>query len=162
MKISVLTLLTLFLFSFQISMFSSFNPFGIQPDFCLVIACLIGFRTGPVSGLIVGFGLGFLQDLFSAGPFGLHMLTKAGVGFLAGVFARNFSNREPHTAFVPVMACSALSAVVFLLSSRMGMGLGEMLDGFSFIVLPQVVLDGLVAIVANWVFVRWLVEAPTP
>ena len=162
MKISAYTLLTLSLFSFQATVLSSFDPFGIQPDFCLVIACLIGFRTGPVSGLLVGFGLGFLQDLFFAGPFGLHTVTKAGVGFLAGVFARNLSNRAPHAAFVPVLACSIFSSMVFLLSSRMGMGLGEMLYGFSFILLPQAVLDGLVAIVANWVFVRWLVEAPSP
>lgn len=162
MKISAYTLLILSIFSFQATVLSSFNPFGIQPDFCLVIACLIGFRTGQVPGLIAGFGLGFLQDLFSADPFGLHTFTKAAVGFLAGVFARNLANREPHAAFVPVMACSVLSAMVFLLSSRMGMGLGEMLYGFSFILLPQAVLDGLVAIVANWVFVRWLVEAPSP
>lgn len=162
MKISAYTLLTLSFFPLQATVLSSLNPIGIQPDFCLVIACLIGFRTRPVSGLIVGFGLGFLQDLFSAGPFGLHTVTKAGVGFLAGAFARNLSNREPHAAFVPVIACSILSSMVFLLSSRMGMGLGEMLYGFSFILLPQAVLDGLVAIVAGWVFVRWLVEAPSP
>ncbi len=162
MKISAYTLLTLSLFPLQATVLSSLNPFGIQPDFCLVIACLIGFRSGPVSGLIVGFGLGFLQDLFSAGPFGLHTVTKAGVGFLAGAFARNLSNREPHAAFVPVLTCSILSSMVFLLSSRMGMGLGEMLYGFSFILLPQAVLDGLVAIVAHWVFVRGLVEAPSP
>lgn len=162
MKISAYTLLTLFLFSFQVTVLSSFNPFGIQPDFCLVIACLIGFRSGPVHGLIVGFGLGFLQDFFSAGPFGLHTFTKAGVGFLAGILARNLSNREPHAAFVPVMACSGLSATVFLLWSRLGMGVGEMLYGFSYILLPQAVLDGLVAIIANWVFGRWLVEAPSP
>ena len=162
MKISAYTLLTLSLFSFQTTVLSSFNPFGIQPDFYLVIVCLIGFRNGTISGLIVGFGLGFLQDLFFAGPFGLHTVTKAGVGFMAGAFARNLSNREPHTAFVPVLACSIISSMVFLLSSRTGMGLGEMLYGFSFILLPQAVLDGLVAIVANWVFMRWLVEAPSP
>ena len=162
MKVSAYMLLALSLFPFQVTLLSSFNPFGIQPDFCLVIACLVGFRTGHVHGLIVGFGLGFLQDLFSAGPFGLHTFTKAGVGFVSGVFARNLSNRQPHAAFVPVMACSGLSAMVFLLWSRMGMGLGEMLYGFSYILLPQAVLDGLVAIMANWVFGRWLVEAPSP
>ncbi len=162
MKIGAYTLLTLALFSFQVTVLPSFNPFAIQPDFYLAIACLIGFRTGPVYGLIGGFGLGFLQDLFFAGPFGLHTLTKAGLGFLTGVFARNLSNRQPHAAFVPVLACSGLSAMVFLLWSRMGMGLGEMLYGFSYIVLPQAVLDGLVAIMANWVFTRWLVEAPSP
>ena len=162
MKIGAYTLLTLSLFSFQTTVLSSVNPFGIQPDFCLVIACFIGFRTGPVHGLIVGFGLGFLQDLFSAGPFGLQTFTKAGVGYLAGIIARNLSNREPRSAFVPVMACSGLSAMVFLLWSRMGMGLGEMLYGFSYILLPQAVLDGLVAIMAGWVFGRWLFEAPSP
>ncbi len=160
MKISVYAVFILFLFSFQATLFYSLSPFGIQPDLCLVIACLVGFRTGQVPGVIVGFCLGFIQDLFSAGPFGLNTFTKAGAGFLAGVFAKNLANRASYAAFVPIMACSVLSAIVFLLASRMGMGLGEMFHGFSSILLPQAILDGLAAIVANWIIGRWLVEVP--
>ena len=160
MKISAYTVFILFLFSFQATLFYSLSPFGIQPDLCLVIACLVGFRTGQVPGVIVGFCLGFIQDLFSAGPFGLNTFTKAGAGFLAGVFAKNLANRASYAAFVPIMACSVLSAIVFLLASRMGMGLGEMFHGFSSILLPQAILDGLAAIVANWIIGRWLVEVP--
>ena len=161
MKISVYAIFILFLISFQATLLHSLNPFGIQPDLCLVIACLVGFRTGQIPGAIVGFCLGFIQDVFFAGMFGLNMFTKAGAGFLAGVFARNLANRAPHAAFVPIVACSVLSSTVFLLSSRMGMGLGEMLHAFSFVLLPQAILDGLAAIVANWVIVQWLVEAPS-
>ncbi len=161
MKISAYAVFILFLFSFQATVFYSLSPFGIQPDLCLVIACLVGFRTGQVPGVIVGFCLGLIQDLFSAGPFGLNTFTKAGVGLLAGVFASNLANRASYAAFVPIMACSILSAIVFLLSSRMGMGLGEMFHGFSSILLPQAILDGLVAIVANWIIGRWLVEVPS-
>jgi len=161
MKIGLYTVFILFLFSFQATLLYSVNPFGIQPDLCLVITCLVGFRMGRVPGMIVGFCLGFIQDAFSAGMFGLNTFTKAGVGFLAGAFARNLANREAHAAFVPIMACSILSSTVFLLSSRMGMGLGEMFYAFSFILLPQALLDGLAAIVANWVIVQWLVEAPS-
>ncbi len=160
MKISVYTVFILFLFSFQATLLYSLNPIGLQPDLCLVIACLVGFRTGQVRGGIVGFFLGVVQDLFSAGW--LNTPTKAGVGFLAGVFAQQLTNRAPHAAFLPVMACSFLSGIVFLLASRMGIGLGEMLHGLSSILLPQAILDGLVAIVANWVLVRRLVEAPSP
>ena len=161
MKFSAYTVFILFLLPFQATWLSSLNPLRIQPDLWLVIACLIGFRMGRLPGVLVGFCLGFIQDLFSAGPFGLHAFTKAGVGFLAGVFAKNLSMRAPHAAFVPIMACSFLAAIVCLLSSRVGMGLGEMLHGFSSIVLPQAILDGLTAIVAHWVIVRWLVEAPS-
>ena len=161
MKIGAYTLFILFLFSFQATLLYSLNPLGIQPDFCLVIACLVGFRMGSVPGVLVGFCLGVLQDLFAAGPFGLNTFTKTGVGFLAGVFARNLVNRASYAAFVPIMACSVLSTIVFLLWSRAGTGLGEMFHGFFSILLPQATLDGLVAIVANWVIVRWLVEAPS-
>ena len=161
MKISVNAIFILFLFSFQVTLLHSLNPFGIQPDLCLVIACLVGFRTGQVRGVLVGFCLGFFQDVFSAGPFGLNTFTKAGVGFLAGVFAKNLANRASYAAFVPIVACSVLSAIVLLLWSRMGMGLGEIFHGFFSILLPQAILDGLVAIVANWVIIRWLVEAPS-
>lgn len=164
MKISAYTVVILLLFSFQASfLFYALNPFGIQPDLCLVIACLVGFWTGQVQGLIVGLCLGFLQDLFSASALWLNTFTKAGVGFLAGILAKNLSTRDSYSyaRFLPIMACSLLSAIVFLLSSRMGMGLGEVFYGFVSIALPQSVLDGFVAVVANWVVVRWLVEAPS-
>lgn len=161
MKVGVSTVFVLFIFSFQATVLYSLSPFVIQPDLCLVIACLAGFRTGQVPGMFVGFGLGLIQDLFSAGPFGLNTFTKAGVGFLSGVFARNLGNRASYAAFVPIMACSIVSAIVFLLWSRTGMGLGETFHGVFFILLPQAVLDGLVAIAANWVIVRWMVEAPS-
>ena len=161
MKISAYTVFVLLLFSIQATLLYSLSPLGIQPDLGLVIACLVGFRMGSVPGVIVGFCLGVIQDLFSAGPFGLNTFTKAGAGFLAGVFAENLANRASYAAFVPVMACSVLSAVVFLLWSRSGMGLGEMFHGFFSILLPQAMLDGLLAVVANWVIVRWLVEAPS-
>ncbi len=158
MKISAYTVFILFLFPFQATLLYSLSPLGIRPDLCLVTACLAGFLTGRVQGFIVGFCLGFLQDFFSAGTLWLNTFTKAGVGFLAGVFAQNVSNRASCAAFLPIMACSLLSAVVFLLSSRLGMGLEEVLYGFSFTLLPQAVLDGLVAVMANWVIVRWMVE----
>ncbi len=159
MKISAYTVCVLFLFPLQATLLSSLSPLGLRPDLCLVTACLVGFWTGRVQGLIVGFCLGFVQDLFSASMLWLNTFTKAGVGVLAGVFAQNLSNRASYAAFLPIMACSLLAAIVFLLSSRMGMGLGEVLYGFSAILLPQAILDGLVAIVANCVIVRWMVEA---
>lgn len=161
MKIGAYTVFVLLLFSIQATLLYSLSPLGIQPDLCLVIACLVGFRMGSVPGVLVGFCLGVIQDLFSAGPFGLNTFTKAGAGFLAGVFAENLANRASYAAFVPVMACSVLSAIVFLLWSRVGTGLGEMFHGFFSILLPQAMLDGLLAVVANWVIVRWLVEAPS-
>ena len=161
MKIGAYTVFVLLLFSIQATLLYSLSPLGIQPDLCLVIACLVGFRMGSVPGVLVGFCLGVIQDLFSAGPFGLNTFTKAGAGFLAGVFAENLANRASYAAFVPVMACSVLSAIVFLLWSRVGTGLGEMVHGFFSILLPQAMLDGLLAVVANWVIVRWLVEAPS-
>lgn len=159
MKISAYTIFILFIFSFQATLLYSLSPLGIRPDLCLVTVCLVGFWMGGVRGFIVGLCLGFIQDLFSAGTLWLHTLTKAGAGLLASVFAKNLSNRAFHAAFVPIVACSFLSAIVFLLSSRMGMGLGEMLYGMSSTVVPQVILDGLVAVAANWVIGRWMVEA---
>ncbi len=162
MKISAYTVFIPFLFPFQATLLYSLNPLGIQPDLCLIIACLVGFWTGQVPGVIVGFCLGFLQDLYSAGPYGLNTFTKSGAGLLAGVFAQNFaSNKTSYAAFVPIMTCSVLAAIVFLLWSRMGMGLEEMVYGFSSILLPQALLDGLVTIVVNWVIVRWVAEMST-
>ncbi len=159
MKTGLFVGFILLLVPLQTTVLGSISPFGIRPDLCLIAACLIGFLTGQVQGLIMGFFLGFVQDLFSASDLWLNTITKSGVGFFAGLIARNLANAASHSAFLVVAVFSVFSGVVFMVSSRVGMDVGDVLLGFPSILLPQALFDGLVAIAVYWVATRWTPEA---
>ncbi|MFB3070773.1 MAG: rod shape-determining protein MreD [Nitrospirales bacterium] len=158
MKTGLFVGFILLLVPLQTTVLGSISPFGIRPDLCLIAACLIGFLTGQVQGLIMGFFLGFVQDLFSASDLWLNTITKSGMGFFAGLIARNLANAASHSAFLVVAVFSVFSGVVFMVSSRVGMDIGDVLLGFPSILLPQALFDGLVAIAVYWVATRWTPE----
>lgn len=158
MKTGLFASLILLLVPLQATVLGSVSPFGVRPDLCLVAACLVGFLTGQVQGLVLGFLLGFVQDLFSASDLWLNTITKASVGFFSGLVARNLANTASHSVFFLMAIFSIFSGVVFLVSSRVGMDLAEVLHGFPTILLPQALFDGLVAVGVHWAITRWIPE----
>lgn len=159
MKIGLFFSLILLLVPLQTTVLESVSPFGIRPDLCLIAACLIGFLTGQVQGFLMGFFLGFVQDLFSASDLWLNTLTKSGVGFFSGLIVTNLANAASHSMFLVMTVFSIFSGVVFLVSSRVGMDLGDVMLGFPSILLPQALFDGLVAMCIYWVISRRIQEA---
>ncbi len=119
---------------------------GIRPDLCLITAVLVGLTVGPFEGLLMGLGLGFVQDLFSAGPVGLNLVTKGVFGCLAGLASRYVASITTTTALLVVLGLSALSGIAFLLSGRAGEGPSDVLYGLGFVLLPQAVYDAAVAV----------------
>lgn len=58
---------------------------GVAPDIPLILAVLLGLRRGPDVGCLSGFAVGLLQDVAAGGLVGAQALTKALVGFAAGL-----------------------------------------------------------------------------
>lgn len=158
MRTGAFIVFLLLLFPVQATVVSSLSPWGIRPDLCLITAFLVGLRAGRARGVIVGMALGLIQDVFSASPLWLNLLTKAGAGFLAGTVAKNLSRMQSPLAFFPIAALSFVWGIVFLLSSRTGTD--AMIYSAYTLLLPQAILDGFVAIGVHWIVARWMVPAP--
>ena len=143
----------------QVTIVPSVSLFGIRPDLCLVAACLVGLFAGRVHGGIVGFFVGFVQDFFFAGMPWLNTLTKTAVGYLSGVVAENVSTTRWYSAFFTMLVLSCASGVVFLLAARQGMDMGAVVHGISAVLVPQAVLDGVVALLPHRILARWMGHA---
>jgi rod shape-determining protein MreD len=65
--------------------FSRLSIFGAIPDAPLLFIAWVSLRYGRLPGTLAGFGLGVLMDAV-LGTWGLHMLAKTIVGFIAGMF----------------------------------------------------------------------------
>jgi len=61
---------------------------GIVPDVPVVLTVLLALRYGSEAGCLTGFALGLAQDAVAGGPLGLHALSKALLGFIAGDLPR--------------------------------------------------------------------------
>ena len=92
---------------------------GVHPDFCLVLACVVGFLFGEYKGLAVGITVGLFQDLLSPGGIGVNIVLKGLAGVLSGVIT--------HT--VSTVTGPAILAGAWILS--LGCGLASLVIAFS-------------------------------
>jgi rod shape-determining protein MreD len=93
---------------------------GVCPDLMLLIAICGGLVGGPEKGAFLGFGCGFLADLFlQTTPLGLSALAYCLIGFAVGML-RGRVLREGWL-FAPLVAlvASAAGVVVFVVAGAM-------------------------------------------
>lgn len=116
MKFLLYVLLALVVVPLQTTLLHYVSIFGVRPDIGLVAACLVGFFGGALDGLILGFILGYSQDMLSAGDLWVNVATKGGAGFLAGLAGRHMAHITPAVLTVGLAIISCLSSGVFLYS----------------------------------------------
>ena len=90
----------------QASLSTFVSAHGIYPDFCLVLACVMGFIAGEYKGLMVGLTVGLFQDLLAPGGIGLNMILKGLAGSLAGVTTHTISTVTPSAVVLVTLALS--------------------------------------------------------
>ncbi|MGD9853174.1 MAG: rod shape-determining protein MreD [Nitrospirales bacterium] len=135
---------------------STLSPYlaiqGVHPDFCLVLACVVGFLFGEYKGLAVGLTVGLFQDLLSPGGIGVNIVLKGLAGVLSGVIT--------HT--VSTVTGPAILAGTWVLS--LGCGLASLVIAFSDVdlttfaytmtagLLPQSVYNSILALGSFLIF----------
>ena len=127
---------------------------GIRPDLCLIAVCLVGFVAGEREGMLLGFALGLIQDLFSAGDPGLNLVTKGLIGFLAGLVGKLLANVTPVAMLATLLGLSVVSGTVFLMAVRVGEGLADLFFVTRSVLLPQALFDAAVGTGAYWLIAR--------
>ena len=75
-----------FLFLLQCCVFTKLNIGGIVPNLILLITSIYGFMHGERAGVITGFVLGILFDVFFGDVIGLHALILMYIGYINGKF----------------------------------------------------------------------------
>ena len=62
---------------------------GIKPDLAIIILVYLALTRGRSYGMVFGFLIGFLSDVFTPGTLGLGALVKCLIGFTLGSFKDN-------------------------------------------------------------------------
>ena len=136
---------------------------GLHPDLVLLLVLATGMRRGETAGALWGIGLGFVEDVFSAGLPGLNILTKGLLGFAAGTLSEQLDCDNPNTqAIVAALATLFQGAVHLSLLAVFSAGSGVFAP-FLGTVAPAAALNGALLPAAAFLhrgFLRWRGRRP--
>lgn len=135
--------LLLVLVPLQTTLLPHMTVWGIKPDMGLVVVAFIGLLAGELEGLLMGVAIGWVMSLFSAGDLWLNVLTKGGVGLLAGLLGRQVSHVTPTVVGIGLLAISLFVGVVATLALK-NIDASQSWWMMQSIVLPQACFDGVV------------------
>jgi len=150
MTILLWTVVVLSVVTFQVTWLHHAAIGDIRPDVCLALTSLIGFLRGERQGLLLGLGIGFAQDLASAGDFLLSMLTGGAAGLVSGVVGRRLVQPTILSFVTLVMSISCLTGILFLFSGRAINSFALEVQMVRGVLLPQAAYDSVVAAGLYW------------
>lgn len=127
---------------------------GFRPDLCLIAACLAGFWGGWSRGLLFGLGVGFLQDLFSAGGLGINLLLKGLAGLFSGYIATTLATMTPGVIVLPIVVLSMAANLIALLSASPHLDWWLLVHTGYTVIVPQGLLDGAVTFAITWILYK--------
>jgi hypothetical protein len=149
MKVLWYALLIILLVPVQAILLPHVSVWHVKPDLGLIAVCLIGFLAGELDGLLVGLALGWIMSLFSAEDLGYSMVTKGGIGLLAGVAGRQVAHVTPAVLVVALLIASGAAGLAMATALRPN----DQLDvwwALRAVVLPQACYDAAVGGALYW------------
>lgn len=115
--------LLIFTIAFQAVLLPVIFSYGSKPDLILIMVVASGLLAGREQAVGVGFFAGLLQDFASGNVFGLNILSKMIIGYVAGLAERKVFKES---VLLPVMAIviatffnsALMQALLFLLGYK--------------------------------------------
>jgi rod shape-determining protein MreD len=83
-------------------------------DLVLVVVVYNALTSGRVGGMLAGSFAGLVQDTLSGGVIGMSGLSKAIVGFVAGIVGTQFIVTHSASRFVVFFLATVVNAVIFM------------------------------------------------
>ncbi len=103
-----LILTSLIIYYLQSNFFTWFNISGIMPNLFIVLVLFIGLFASRTMGTVYGIIIGLILDLVLGNKIGVNAVTLGIIGFLAGVFDKNFSKDSRMTIMLMTISATLL------------------------------------------------------
>jgi hypothetical protein len=150
MKVLWYALLIAVLVPVQSILLPHLSVWNVKPDLGLVAVCLVGLLAGELDGLLLGLVMGWAMSLFSAEDVGYNMVTKGGIGLIAGLAGRQIAHMTLALLVLALFVASAGSGMV----AGMALKLTDHQDvwwALRTVVLPQACFDAVVGGMLYWI-----------
>ena len=146
--INIVLILTAFLLYYlQSNFFNWFNIAGVMPNLFVIYILFIGLFSNRTMGTIYGISVGLVLDLLLGNRIGIYSVTLGLIGFLAGVFDKNFSKDSRMTIMLMTMSSTIVLEVSQYLLQFIFLSIQVELARFAIILSIEVVYNLLLTII---------------
>lgn len=112
-----LILIAFLIYFLQENFFNWFTIAGVMPNLFIIFVLFIGLFTGKNKGTAYGIAIGLMLDIVVGNRIGIYTIALGGVGFISGVFAKNFSKDSRMTImFMAAGLTAAYEILVYTLN----------------------------------------------
>jgi rod shape-determining protein MreD len=115
-KLAIFAILTTLAFVIQVAVVAGGGKWG-RPDFLLILVVLWGWERSWKEGLLVGFAIGLINDIFFSPLLGLNAFSLSLIGYLSGEIRERVYQRNVVLLLVTMGICSLLDGFTLSLLS---------------------------------------------
>ena len=113
----ILALVAYIIYFLQSNFFNWFTIAGIKPNLFILLILFIGLFGGKTLGTIYGVAIGLIIDLLLRNQIGITAISLGIVGFLSGIFDKNFSKDSRITIMIMTFAVTIISELISYLAN---------------------------------------------
>lgn len=142
-----LIIVFIIIYLLQTTFFTSFTIAEIKPNLFIILMLYIGLYMGRSYGIIYGISYGIFIDIWVGRNIGITSICLAFIGFLGGVFDKNFSKDSRITILLMGTICTVLYEVALYILRNIIIGIDAEVIEFLRILLIEVIYNILLLII---------------
>ena len=142
-----LIIVFIIIYLLQTTFFTSFTIAEIKPNLFVILMLYIGLYMGRSYGIIYGIIYGIFIDIWIGRNIGITSICLAFIGFLGGVFDKNFSKDSRITILLMGVICTVLYEVILYILRNIITGIDAEVVEFLRILLIEVIYNMLLLII---------------
>ena len=143
----VLILVALIIYYLQSNFFTWFNISGVMPNLFVIFVLFVGLFASRTVGTIYGVAIGLFLDLLLGLQVGINAVTLGLIGFLAGVFDKNFSKDSRMTIMIMVLGSTFLAEALNYLLNYMFLSINVEIVNFIIILVIEIIYNLILTII---------------
>ncbi len=118
-----------------------------MPNLFIIYVLFIGLFASRTIGTIYGVGIGLMLDLLLGQQVGINAVTLGIVGFLAGIFDKNFSKDSRMTIMLMVFGSTFLVEVLNYILNYMFLSINVEIFTFLIILIVEIIYNLILTII---------------
>lgn len=142
-----LVVISIIIYYLQSNFFTWFNIAGIKPNLFVILALFIGLFANRTMGTIYSIVIGLILDFLIGNKVGINAISLGIVGFLAGVFDKNFSKDSRMTIMIMVAGSTLLFETLRYVLNYMFLSTSIEIFSFIIILIVEIIYNIIITII---------------